>query len=166
LIHKREEVPLNTKLKIRIGEVEIDYEGTEKFLKQEVPQLLKTTMELHMASGATQGNDLDKRTGGKLLSLTTNSIAAKLGSKSGSSLLTAAAARLALVEKKEPFSREQLLAEMKSATSYYKINYSANLSSYIKTALQKRGPLSETAKNSYSLNAAARKDLEKKLADH
>lgn len=163
---------MSSKLRIRIGEVEIDYEGTEEFLKQELPQLLKTAMELHKAAGATPASDADARPksadgteGAKNgLSLTTGSIAGKIGAKSGSDLLLAAAGHLVLVKKTEPFSRAQLLTEMKGATAYYKKNYSTNLSSYLKTAL-KDGPLSETAKNSFTLTAAARKDLEKRLAD-
>jgi len=163
---------LTSKLRIRIGEVEIDYEGTEEFLKQELPQLLKTAMELHNAAGSALGGDSDgKRKAGagaggskNVASLTTGSIAAKIGAKSGSDLLLAAAGHLVLVKKIEPFSRAELLSEMKGATAYYKKNYSTNLSSYLKTAL-KDGPLSETAKNSFTLTAAARKDLEKRLAD-
>jgi hypothetical protein len=162
---------LSSKLRIRIGEVEIDYEGTEEFLKQELPQLLKTAMELHKASGAALASNTGKGSAsgttagaGAVPSLTTGSIAAKLAAKSGSDLLIAAAAHLAFVKKTEPFTRQQLLSEMQSATSYYKSNYSPNLSSYIKTALQKDGALSESAKNSYALTAATRADLEKKLA--
>lgn len=167
------ETLLSSKLRIRIGEVEIDYEGTEEFLKQELPQLLKTAMELHKAAGSPSPRDKDKKQasgdgGGQteVPSLTTGSIAGKLGCKSGSDLLLAAAAHLALVKKSEPFSRQKLLAEMQEATSYYKSSYSANLSKYIKTALLKDGPLSETAKNSFALKAASRADLEKKLADN
>jgi hypothetical protein len=162
---------LSSKLRIRIGEVEIDYEGTEEFLKQELPQLLKTAMELHKAAGSTPAGDpAEKRkpgTGGgghTVPSLTTGSIAAKLGADSGGDLLLAAAARLVLVEKTEPFSRSALLKEMKSATAYYKKNYAPNLSSYLKRAI-KDGPLTEVAKDSFSLAAAAREELEKKLAD-
>jgi hypothetical protein len=57
-----------------------------------------------------------------------------------------------------------LLKEMKSATAYYKKNYAPNLSSYLKRAI-KDGPLTEVAKDSFSLAAAAREELEKKLAD-
>lgn len=165
---------MSSKLRIRIGEVEIDYEGTEEFLKQELPQLLKTAMELHRASGGSSSGGSGKGEAGaaggsagarKAASLTTGSIAAKLGAKSGSDLLTAAAAHLVLVNGTEPFTRQQLLTEMQSATSYYKSSYSTNLTKYIKTALQKDGPLSETGKNAYALTAAARADLEKKLAD-
>lgn len=164
---------MSSKLRIRIGEVEIDYEGTEEFLKRELPQLLKTAMELHKASGAASASGAVKDGGsgssagkGRVGSLTTGSIAATLGAKSGSELLTAAAAHLALVKDTEPFTRKQLLTEMQSATSYYKSSYSPNLTKYIKTALQKGGPLSETSRNHYALTAAARADLEMKLADN
>jgi hypothetical protein len=162
---------VNSKLRIRIGEVEIEYEGAEEFLKQELPQLLKTAMELHKVSGETAGGAGSKSHShakggqGATLSLTTSSIAAKLNAKSGSDLLKAAAAHLALVGNSEPFSRQKLLDQMKSATSYFKTSYGANLTTYIKTALQKNGFLSEVGKDAYSMNAAARAELEKVLAD-
>lgn len=162
---------MTSKLRIRIGEVEIDYEGTEEFLKIELPQLLKTAMELHKADEAGSSHQTDRKQkggatpSGQTLLLTTNSIAAKLGAKSGSDLLLAAAAHLALVKKSEPFTRPQLLTEMKSATSYYNKNYATNLSSYLKTAIQKDGPLSETSKHSYALSAAARAQVETSLAN-
>ena len=164
---------MSSKLRIRIGEVEIDYEGTEEFLKQELPQLLKTAMELHKASGVQPAPKAKSQASGAGEgggppggpTLTTNSIAAKLNAKSGSDLLKAAAAHLALVKKTEPFTRQQLLTEMKGATSYYQANYSTNLSSYIKTAIQKDGPLSENAANSFALKATARTSLEALLAN-
>lgn len=161
---------MSSKLRIRIGEVEIDYEGTEEFLKQELPQLLKTAMELHKAAGSSAGADAKRHTDHRkdaakdVPTLTTGSIAAKIDAKSGSDLLLAAAGHLVLVKKTEPFTRAQLLSEMKGATAYYNKNYSTNLSGYLKTAL-KDGPLSETSKNSFTLTAAARKDLETRLAD-
>jgi hypothetical protein len=101
---------------------------------------------------------------GEIGSLTTGSIAAKIGAKSGTDLLEAAAGHLALFAKKETFSRQQLLDEMKGATAYYNKNYSSNLSGYIKRAL-KDDLLAETATNCYALTAAARTGLEKKIAD-
>ena len=168
---------MTSKLRIRIGEVEIDYEGTEEFLKQELPQLLKTAMELHKASesapegsggkGASKGSGSGVRAGaGAKITLTTASIAGRLEVKSGADLLQAAAAHLVLAKGSETFSRQELLAEMQSAPSYYKQSYSANLTAYIRTALQKNGPLSETSKDTYALKAAARKNLEAKIADN
>ena len=162
---------MSSKLRIRIGEVEIDYEGTEEFLKKELPQLLRTAVELHKAeeTGGSHQPDRKAKSGvtpsAQPLLLTTNSIAAQLSAKSGSDLLLAASAHLALVKKSEPFTRQQLLTEMKSATSYYTKNYSTNLTGYLKTAIQKDGPLSETSKHSYALTASARAQLEKNLAN-
>lgn len=161
---------MSSKLRIRIGEVEVEYEGSEEFLKQDLPELLRTAIELQGANGghdnvpkpkkkATQSHETS------VPALTTGSIAAKLEAESGSDLLMAAAAHLAFVSKKESFSRQELLTEMQKAKSYYKTSYSANLSKYFKTALAKGGFLSETSSNSFALKAAARSDLEKKLAD-
>lgn len=160
----------SSKLRIRIGEVEIDYEGSEEFLKQELPQLLTTAMELHKASGAAPQKATEHQrasnhgNSASPLQLTTGSIAAKISAKTGSDLLRAAAARIVLITGKETFSRQELLAEMQSATAYYKAGYSGNLSKTLKTALQKGGPLSETAKNTYALTAA-RAELESVLAN-
>lgn len=163
---------MNTKVRIKVGDVEVEYDGDEAFLKQELPKLLNAVMELRPGRVA-RGDAPDKgqakqhkaADGTGHLSLTTNGIAAHLDAKSGSDLLEAAAARLVLVEQVEPFSRSQLLEAMKSATSYYSKNHASNLSRYIKQAIQKDGPLSERAKNSYALSASARKSLEQKLAD-
>lgn len=164
---------MSSKLRIKIGDVEIDYEGSEDFLKQELPQLLTTAMELYKAAGKTSLPPKGEKTtalcsnigSNNVPSMTTASIAGKIGAKSGSDLLKAAAAHLSLVKKAAPFSRQQVLAEMQTATSYYKKNYSPNLSKYIKTALQKEGYLSETATNSYALTASASAALETELAN-
>jgi hypothetical protein len=161
-------INLSSKLRIRIGDVEIDYEGSEEFLKQELPQLLKTAMELHKAAG-TPSPDGDSVVGTtkdtqKTLSLTTGTIAARLKASSGGALLLAAAVHLTLVSKKETFSRKELLAEMQKASSYYRKSYSGNLTNYLKAAVDD-GELSEIATDSYALTAKTRANLEAKLAN-
>jgi hypothetical protein len=152
---------MSSKLRIQIGEVEIDYEGTEEFLKEELPQLLKTAMELHRAAGK------DVKTGGgfddKVPALTTASIAAKLNVTSGPDLVLAAAAHLTLVAKKPTFSRAELLAEMQGASSYYKKSYSNNLSNCLASTVTDQ-KLIETATNVYALTAKTRTELEGQLA--
>lgn len=67
---------MSSKLRIKIGDVEIDYEGTEEFLKQELPQLLKTAMELHKSEGAphaASAGDQKKHVTSKVASLATGS---------------------------------------------------------------------------------------------
>lgn len=160
---------MTSKLRIRIGEVEVEYEGSEEFLKKDLPQLLRTAIELH---GTDDDSDVDpkprRRTAshsGSMPSLTTGSIASKLDVKAGSDLLKAAAAHLTFVAKKETFSRQELLAEMQKAKSYYKTSYSGNLSKYFKTALAKDGFLTESSSNAFALKAAARTQLERTLAN-
>jgi hypothetical protein len=157
-----------SKLRIKIGEVEMDYEGSEAFLKEELPELLKTAMELHKAAASDIPARPKSDTSGAgirgVTSLTTASIAAKLKAKSGPDLVLAAAGRLVLIESKTTFSRQDLLTEMQSATGYYKKSYSNNLSKYLTAALSD-GTLTENATNVFSLQAEAQENLEKQLAN-
>lgn len=162
------EAKLSSKLRIRIGDVEIDFEGTEEFLKQELPELLKTAMELHKAAGSPSKSGSvaatsDGKSKSQVPSLTTGSIAAKTKANSGPDLLLAAAAHLTFVAKKETFSRQELLTEMQTASAYYKKSYSGNLSKYLKGAVGDK--LSETAMNSFALTASARTEMETKLVN-
>ena len=160
---------MNSKLRIRIGDVEIDCEGTEDFLRKELPELLRTAMELHKAAGTGAipegvGADSSGKEKLRVPALTTSTIAAKLKSKSGPTLLLAAAAHLILVKEKQTFTRQELLSEMKSASAYFKKSYSNNLTSYLKGAITE-GRVRETAKNAYALSAEASNELETQLAD-
>lgn len=156
---------MSSKLRTRIGEVEIDYEGTEGFLKQEPLALLKTGMELHKAAGPAGGgkasNSADGGKGrGTIPTLTTGTIAARLKAKSGPTLLMAAAVHLTFVASKSTFSRQELLTEMQSATSHYKKSYSNNLRKYLSGAVAE-GKLQESAKNTYALSADTKSVSEK-----
>lgn len=160
---------MTSKLKIRIGDVEIDYEGTEAFLKEELPALLRTAMELHKAAEqddkkAPANKEKPARTGGQILAATTATIAARLKVDSGPDLLLAAAAQLTLVTQKERFSRQELLTEMQTASAYYRKSYSNNLTKYLTGAIAD-GKLQETATNVYALSATTRSEMEGKLAD-
>jgi len=163
---------MTSKLRIKIGEVEIDYEGTEEFLKQELPLLLKTAMELYKAagtaangpSGSKVASSRTNKGGGAFPPLSTASIAAKLGVGSGPDLILAAAAQLTFVAKKETFSRQELLKEMQNASGYYKKTYSNNLTKYLNGTISDQ-KITETAKNVYALSAKTKVELEAKLAN-
>ena len=159
---------MSSKLRIRIADVEIDYEESEQFLKQELPALLRTAMELHKASGAKEtdqgGSDAGEKEKRDVRRLTPGTIAARRKAKSGPELLLSAAAHLTFVVKKDTFSRQELLTDMKDATAYYKKSYSNNLTKYLNNAVDE-GKLQETAKNAYALSADVRSKLEQELAD-
>lgn len=157
---------MNAKLRIKMGTVEVEYEGSDDFLKKELPALLKAVLELH-ASGRHESNEETEVTGGQAepprKSLSVSTFAAKLGAKSGSSLALAAAAALVIGSGKESFSRAELLRAMQGAKSYYKATYSNNLSAYISTLVKGQDLLDQGA-DSYSLHDAKRKELLKALA--
>lgn len=156
-----------SKLRIKIGEVEIDIEATEGFLKAEVPVLLKAAMDLAQIAPTKRKLDTDTRApsgDGPNLSGTTTTIAARLDAKTGPKLLLAAAAHLTFVAKKDTFTREEALEQMRSAVSYFNKNYVGNLSKIIGGAI-KDGNISENSKNVFALTAKARADLEPKIAN-
>lgn len=151
---------MESKIRIKIGPVEVEYEGSEAFLKKELLDILKTVTEYSRSMGAVaeHGEDKADNTNKKVVKLSTKSIAAKLSASSGQDIVIAATAHLALVKQQDVFSRQQILKEMQTASGYYKTSYGANLSGYLKTLL-KNGTLTEPSTGNLSLSAKARKDL-------
>jgi hypothetical protein len=159
---------LESKIRIRMGDLEVEYEGSEDFLRKELPAILHTVAGLH-ASGDAKGVQgrgaspkhpaLSVRHG----SLSTSVVATKLGGQTGGDLALAAAAKLVLADESESFSRDVLLKEMRSAKSFFKATYSKNLSGYIKN-LVKAGRLNELGNEHYALSNTAKGDAEQALA--
>ena len=91
-------------------------------------------------------------------------IAARIGCQHGTDLVLAASAQLNLRAGQKTFSRGALLAEMKAAQEYYKPVYGKNLSRYLKNLIKDR-QLVQRRPNVYGLTAAARREIEKILAE-
>ena len=157
---------MTSKIKIKMGAIEIEYEGSEEFLKVELPELLKAVSDLYKSSGASleeQDGIASTPAATKGIQGTTATIAAKLGGGSGPDLLMCAAARLTFVLHKEKFHRKELLEEIKSASNYYNTNYAKNLTNLLGN-LVKSGKLMEPSKDSYSLSADSLKNIGAQLA--
>lgn len=159
---------MTSKIRMKLGSIEVEYEGTENFLKEEFLQLLEAVANLYKQSGLSEIKQNSGGSGGvgvavQQLQSTTGAIAAKLGCKSGPDLTIAAAARLTLASGKETFSRKDILNEMKTATAYYKATYRGNFSAIL-NGLIKDGALLEPAKDTYSLSATKKTELGKQLA--
>ncbi len=124
-----------TKLRLKMGSIELEYEGEERFLKEELPNLLGSVKELGdlMAVGnevsSTNGKSIADSTNNRL---STSVIASKLNCKQGADLIEAAAFYLIGVLKKETFTRDELIREMRSAKAFFKKSYVNNLSNYLK----------------------------------
>ena len=169
---RSEENQVTTKIRIRAGATEIDYEGPEDFFKAELPSLLDAVSKLHQEVGTHAPLDDNKPDSDSVKSAaasptssigTTTSIATKLRCKTGTDLVLAAAARLTFGEAQSQFSRQTLLEEMQSAPAYYSENYRKGLSKSLLT-LQKNSKINEVSTNNYALTAKASAELESKLA--
>lgn len=160
---------MTSKIKIKLGAIEIEYEGSEEFLKEELPALLKAVSDLYKSSGALieevrpPANPATGSSVANNIQGTTATLAAKLGGGSGPDLAMCAAARLTFVSNKEKFHRKELLEEMKSASNYYNSNYAKNLTVLLGN-LVKAGKLMEPSKDNYSLSADSLKNIGAQLA--
>ena len=150
-----------------MGPIEIECEGTEEFLKTELHELLKTVSTLQKVSGL----DLNKSTSttgsgtSEMLEIegTTDTIAARLSVKSGPDLILAACAKMALVDKKMTFSRDEILAEMKGAPTYYKKTYNNNLSKYLGRLISTQ-KLNENQTGKYAFPSGVKAELVRQFA--
>ena len=75
-----------------------------------------------------------------------------------------AIAQLELVQGKSSSTRSDILAEMKSATSYYSETIRSNLSATLSN-LTRSKRINQVGKDTYALSATERKQLEAKLAN-
>jgi hypothetical protein len=165
---------MTSKLRIKMGAVEVECEGSEQFLTKELPDILAAVSKLHSESGAVDEKRVSGRGGGepsaddidvangKVIG-TTATIAGKLGCDSGPKLIMAAAAHLTFVAKKAEFPRKDLLEEVKGATGYYNENIRKNLTNYLRQHV-KDGHLLELRAGSYTLSAGKKAEIGKKLA--
>lgn len=158
---------VSSKIRIRMGVIEVDFEGTESFLRDELPELLATVSRLHQEGGVIRSDPLDSpksipdTTSVSGNTATTSTIATKLSVNSGPELIVAAAARLTF-SGVETFSRKQLIDETRSASAYYKKTYLNNLSKYLDTLIRS-GRLSEISGDNFALTQAERKSVQAKL---
>jgi hypothetical protein len=165
---------MDTKIRIKLGLIEVDYEGSEAFAKDELSNVVSALIDLYKTSDISiadqsgispaKANDLTSSNGSEgTIQATTSTLAAKLGCSSGLDLIIVAATRLTFVAGLPTFSRQNILDEMKTASGYYKQSYGANLSNYLQS-LVKSGKLLETAKDIYSLSDTEKKEVGTKLA--
>lgn len=160
---------MTSKIKIKMGSIEIEYEGSESFLKEELPALVTTVLDLYKSSAPilevsnSMANSTKTGVTNKKIEGTTASLAAKLGGGTGPDLIMTAAAQLTFVQNKDKFTRKDLVSEIKSATAYYKASYFSNLTPLL-SGLVKDGKLMEPANGTYSLSAASLEYIGTKLA--
>ena len=161
---------MNGKIRIKFGAMEIEFEGSEQFLKEEFLEMIREVCSLARETGVNpfQFQDAPKEpttSSGQLSGeLGTNTVAQKLAVKSGPELMIAAAAKLTLIDKKDKFNSKDLVSEMRKATSYFKGTFSKNAVHSI-NSLVKTGKLNDVGSGNYSLPANSRAEFIVKLKD-
>ena len=182
-----------TRIRVRKGDMEVEYEGSEQFLRTELSSLLQAASTFPSGSGRRAqsppaGPAAPGRTsgGGKRSARKTPArarsvdaapagqdpgmppgvadVAARMGCRHGTDLVLAASAQLSIRAGEKSFSRAALLGEMKTAADYYKPVYGKNLSRYLKNLIRER-QLEEPGPGIYALTARARRELKKLLAE-
>jgi hypothetical protein len=158
-----------TKIRLRFGAVEIDYEGSEGFLKENFPALLAELANVAGRAPVQVSREVGANGGGLALGaatafdFSTNTIASVTGAKTGPDLAMSAAAHLTLTKGAEKFSRKELLTEMQSATTFYNQSYSGNLSKIL-NGLTKAKRLNLVGNHTYALTRGEREAFTSKLS--
>lgn len=163
---------MTTKMRIKVGSVEVEYEGTTAFSLAEFKDFLSHVETVTKSSafqscldgGAnqTQLDQYPKNPQPQKQNLSINTVAKKLSAKTGPDLAEAAAATIQLYEGKSSFSRNELLETMRKATMHYKDSMAGNLSKILAQLTGKK--FNQISDGKYSLSAEAYEDLVKKLA--
>lgn len=143
---------MDARIRIRIGSLELEYEGPKDFLPKTMSQALAEFRQVAQDPAMKLDQDEEDRKpppgGGGASS--TSAIARKLGCGSGRDLLKAACVKLQVVDSKGECQRKDILAEMRTAKTYYKKSYQNNLSSYLERMV-KDGELNEVGTDSYCM---------------
>lgn len=172
--------PHLAKIKLKVGSMELEYEGDPDFLTGGIEALLETMgglaakapTEMPPPPAPTATPQPASANGGAApttsqiaaVSFSTNTIAAHLDVKTGPELIICALAQLELAQGKPSSTRSEIIAEMKGATTYYNGSMASNATKYL-SSLTKAKRINQIAKDTYALSANERKQLEAKVAD-
>lgn len=155
------------KIKIKVGEIEIEYEGDASFLKNDLLSIFKELSNANEHVAVTPKPAREKAHdshGGKSVGKhSAVTIATLLKAKTGPDLVTVAAAYLHFSQGKSEFTRAEILAAMRTATGYWQKNFAANLSTSLE-GLTKADKLRVVKEGTYSLPADEMKRIEVVLA--
>lgn len=164
----------SAKIRIKVGSMELEYEGDPAFLTGGIEALLTTMGDLagRVPEETSAVDDSNLSAGGSTspqfkngaFSFSTNTIAAHMDAKSGPELIICAMAQIELVQGKSQSNRSDILVEMKNAPTYFKETMRSNLSASLNN-LVKAKRINQVGRDTYALSAAERKQVEAKVAE-
>jgi hypothetical protein len=151
------------KIKLSTGNFDVEFEGEPEFIETKLLKFVDEVMGLVGTAPTSYVSKGGSETMAQMaLELSTNTIAQVIGVKTGSDLALAAVAKINLVKNKSTAGRQEILDEMKEATTYFKESYASNLTAYLST-LVKSKRVNLVARGTYALAAVERSRLEDNL---
>ena len=162
------------KIRIKVGSMEVEYEGEPSFLKDGLESLLAKMADLSIQVPEEPETRGDTSDGPDIAipsnnyNLSTKTIAEHLAAKTGPEVVICALAKLQFVDNKDSASRSDILKEMKSAKGIYTNSMGSNLSATLsRLGSNKSGNkrIIQGANGEYSLSRDERETIEAKLAD-
>ena len=156
---------MSNKIRIKVGHIEVEYDGAEHFNKTEFTELLSTILDTYhknpIAAAAIQATSAPSAMPAEV-AMSTSDIATKLGGKTGPDLAIAAVAHLIIIKGMKSCSQKEILGEMRNAPAHFSKSYASNIAKILQT-LAKRSELTNPAASTYSLPAAKIADLRTRL---
>ncbi|MBI1218484.1 MAG: hypothetical protein GC186_08035 [Rhodobacteraceae bacterium] len=162
------------KIKLKVGSIELEYEGDPAFLKEGLESLLVTmtdlakiapseepAMEQEQEATVPREKTVKPPNGHQL---STSTLAAHLGAKTCPELVVCALANLELIQGKSGAVRKEISDQMKSATAYYKSSMQGGNLTTALSNLTKAKRINDIGSGRFSLNATERTSLEAKIA--
>ncbi len=159
----------DARIRIKLGQIEIEYEGDAKFLKADLLETVKQVLDLQKthpaaaAASAPPAAQVGGASGGEI-NYSTDTIATMLGANSGPEVVIAAAAHLHFVKGNTTFTSKEISTEVRTATSHFKKSFLSNLRTILKS-LTKRQRLRLGSAGTYSLSGSETQKLKAKLAE-
>lgn len=160
----------NARIRIKIGHIEVEYEGENSFLQSDFLQLVNQVVDLQKTiPNAAIMPTLQNATGGNVVNgpttdLSTDTIATLMKVSTAPELIMAAAAKLTFSEGKQKFTRQEIVTAMREAPGYFKDSYMGNLSKSLKS-LTTSDKLRLVATDTYSISNAEKQSLGASLAN-
>ena len=155
-------------IKIKIGDLEVDYTGSQSFIENGLLEIVQSLTEAAPAPAIPKEGNAHGGSGGTAQSsavnfASTNTIASHMSAQSGPDLIIAAVAHLQLVKAQDKAIRSEISKEMKGATTYYKTTFGSNMSAYL-NSLVKAKRLNQVGVQTYALSSTERQAMEALIA--
>lgn len=152
------------KLILKCGDIEVEYDGSEEFIKTELPQIITAVAQLRLSPAPNTPLQRENLNHPKALAdqESVSTLSQKLSVSNGPDLIVAAALSLARAGS-ESFTKKQLRDRSREAKTYFKSTYSNNFDNYV-ARLVKKGRLNHMGGENYSLPSTEQVTLESRLS--